>query len=426
MRTSVILLCWACCGLLAVTAAGQNAPNAVNFPDPASLSEKAALPDPLVLFASKPVTNRGQWMSLRRPELKSLFQHYMYGTLPPAPAKVDAKVERVDKQFFNGKATKREITLTLGPEGWPKMHVLLLVPNSRGVNAAPVFVGLAFCGNYALVDDPGIPMPTGWAYPDQPGVVDHRATEAGRGKQAEVWALEQTIDRGYAIATFYNGDVEPDDSKSTAGIRARYPNHDWGAIAAWAWGIHRVIDYLVRVPEIDPDRIAVVGHSRNGKAALLAAALDERVALVIPHQAGCGGTAPSRGTVGESVKQINDHFPHWFNALFKQFNDQPQRLPFDQHCLVALCAPRSVLLSNAREDSWANPEGQFQMLLAAEQAYRLVGSPGMSSHAMPPEGQLLDGPLAYYIRAGKHSMTRDDWKVFLDYADSRFGKPRTQ
>src|SRR5581483_953464 len=115
--------------------------------------------------------------------------------------------------------------------------------------------------------------------------------------------------------------------------------HDWGTIAAWAWGIQRAIDYLVTDPDIDAARIIVVGHSRLGKTALLAGAFDERVAMAIPLQAGCGGTAPSRGKVGESVKQINTAFPHWFDDEFKTFNDQPERLPFDQHELVALCAP---------------------------------------------------------------------------------------
>jgi len=113
---------------------------------------------------------------------------------------------------------------------------------------------------------------------------------------------------------------------------------------------------------------------------LLAAAFDERFALAIPLQAGCGGTAPSRGKVGESVKVINDHFPHWFNAEFKRFNDQPEKLPFDQHCLIALCAPRPVLLANATEDTWANPEGQFQMLQAADSVYRILGAKAWTRH----------------------------------------------
>jgi hypothetical protein len=235
----------------------------------------------------------------------------------------------------------------------------------------------------------------------------------------DTWAIEQSIDRGYAVATFYNGDVEADRPDATGGVRAAFRDYDWGAIAAWAWGASRAVDYLVSDPDIDPNRIAVVGHSRNGKAALVAAAFDERIALAIPLQAGCGGTSPSRGKVGESVQQINDHFPHWFNAEFKKFNQQPDRLPFDQHCLIALCAPRPVLLPNAVEDQWANPNGQFDMLRAADPVYRLVGSSGLGAQQPPETGKLLDSTLGYYIRPGKHSMTTGDWKVFLDYADKQ-------
>ena len=198
--------------------------------------------------------------------------------------------------------------------------------------------------------------------------------------------------------------------------------YDWGAIAAWAWGLQRAVDYLVTDGALDPKRIAVVGHSRNGKAALLAGAFDERIALIIPLQAGCGGTAPSRGKIGESVKQINDRFPHWFNAEFKKFNEQPERLPFDQHGLIALCAPRPVLLSNAVEDTWANPAGQFEMLRAADPVYRLLGTDGLGAQQIPETGKLLDSTLGYYIRPGKHSMTREDWKIFLDFADKHFGE----
>jgi len=240
----------------------------------------------------------------------------------------------------------------------------------------------------------------------------------------DVWAVEQTVDRGYALATFYNGDVEPDRPNAPEGIRAQLPGYDWGAIAAWAWGLQRAVDYLVTDGAVDPERIAVVGHSRNGKAALLAGAFDERIALIIPLQAGCGGTSPSRGKVGESVKQINDRFPHWFNAEFKKFNEQPDRLPFDQHCLIALCAPRPVLLSNATEDTWANPAGQFEMLRAADPVYRLLGTDGLGAQQIPESGKLLDSTLGYYIRPGKHSMTREDWKIFLDFADKHFGAAR--
>src|SRR5439155_23363292 len=153
-------------------------------------------------------------------------------------------------------------------------------------------------------------------------------------------------------------------------------------------------------------RIAVVGHSRNGKAALVAAAFDERIALAIPLQAGCGGTSPSRGKIGESVQRINTSFPHWFNGQFKKFNEQPDRLPFDQHCLIALCAPRPVLLPNAEEDLWANPGGQLELAKAAAPVYKLLGAEGIAPDAKPEMSKLIDSRVGYFIRPGKHAMAR--------------------
>src|SRR4029450_4671297 len=309
--------------------------------------------DPLLMFNGERVTNKKEWVNKRRPELKALFQHYMYGHMPPI-AKIESTIERVDKHFFGGKATKKEVTIAFGPPDAPRIHLLLVVPNERK-KPAPVFVGLNFCGNHALVTDPTVRVPAGWMYANYPGVTNNHATEAGRGTQIDVWAIEQAIDRGYAVATFYSGDVEPDRPDAPEGIRAYYAhrptsepsgstsresgrlsthlgsqgtnNSDWGTIIAWAWGLHRAVDYLQTDKAIDHKRICVVGHSRNGKAALVAAAFDERIALAIPLQAGCGGTAPSRGKIGESVKQINGGFPHWFNSEFKKFNDRPDRLP---------------------------------------------------------------------------------------------------
>jgi len=396
------------------------------FPDISKLPSNNALPEPLVMSDGESVTTARGWLKKRRPELKALFLHYMYGQMPPRPSRMQFSLERVDRGLFNGKATEKEITITLGTNNAPRIHLLLVVPNHRS-KPAPVFVGLNFCGNHTVLADPAVPLPSGWMPKGYPGVTNNHATDAGRGTQVDVWAIEQSIDRGYAVANFYNGDVEPDRPDAAEGIRAWYAkgrkHYDWGAIAAWAWGLSRAVDYLVTDPSVDPEQIAVVGHSRNGKAALLAAAFDERFALAIPLQAGCGGTAPSRGKIGESVKQINDRFPHWFNAEFKKFNDQPERLPFDQHCLIALCAPRPVLLANATEDTWANPEGQFQMLEAADPVYRVLGAQGLDAKQMPEVGKLLDSALGYYIRPGKHSMTKDDWKVFLDFADKHFGKP---
>jgi hypothetical protein len=407
--------------------AASNALSADSFPTAEELSSNKSLPDPLVMLSGKRIDSREAWESQRKPELAKLFQHYMYGNFPTEKLTVTGTVDREDKDYFGGKATKRQVTLDLGHKTLPKINLLVVVPNKR-TGPAPVFLGINFCGNFAVLPDEAIPLTESWVYDSCAGHQNNRATEASRGKQTDMWAIEQTIDRGYAIALFHTADVDPDKNDFSDGVHPHFvldgqrrKPEDWGTIAAWAWSMSRAVDYLVTDKDLDAKRIAAVGHSRNGKTSLLAGAFDERIALAIPHQAGCGGTAPSRGTVGESVTRINTSFPHWFCGNFKQFNDQPEKLPFDQHCLVAMMAPRPVLLSNAVEDQWANPSGQFDVLQAARPVYKLYDADDLGDAKMPPPGKLIDGKLGYYIREGKHSMTREDWKVFCDFADKHFG-----
>lgn len=404
-----------------------------HFADPATLPVHADLPDPLVMLDGRKVETRDQWEKERKPELRALFQHYMYGNLPKK-ADVRATVRRSDPKAFGGKATLSEVSLAIDGANGPKFEVLLVVPNQR-TGPAPVFLGLNFSGNHAIVADPAVALPTTWMRPGRSGddtVVNNRATEKGRGKAIGTWALEQSIDRGYAVATCYYGDIFPDKADMndslykyfntpTAGQTSPGDTGS-GAISMWAWGLHRIIDYLVTVPELDKSRIAVTGHSRLGKTALLAAALDERIALAIPHQAGCGGTGPSRSKnpKAETVAIINKAFPHWFDDNFKKFNESVQRLPFDQNCLVALCAPRPVLYTNGIEDQWANPDGQFEMLKAASPVYKLLGVEGITAAEMPSVGKLVDSRLGYFMRTGPHVSDPDYWKIFLDYADRYF------
>ena len=421
VRTLVILYLVATCELAA----------AEPFRPVAELPVQAALPDPLVMLSGEKVSTAEVWQAKRKPELKGLFQHYMYGTLPPAPEKIDAKVERVDEKFLGGKGTLKEVAIKFGPKNAPAIRLLLAVPNQRSV-PAPVVLGLNFCGNHALLADAGVTLSETWMPQHCAGVSNNRATAASRGTQPDNFAFETALDRGYAVATFYHGDIKPDRPGYDDGVYPHYfqsgqtePGpHEWGAIAAWAWGLSRAADYLVTDKAIDAKRIIVLGHSRNGKTALVAGAFDERFALVIPHQAGCGGTAPSRGKVGETVKQINDRFPHWFCGEFKKFNEQVERLPFDQHALIALCAPRPVLLTNAVEDQWANPDGQYETLKGADPVYRLLGVVGLGSQEIPAVGKLLNSRLGYYIRQGKHSMGKEDWTVFLDFADKQLQASR--
>ena len=414
-------------GVFPAAAAAPSIP--VTFPDAAALPSQASLPDPLVMLDGRRVTTREQWFNNRRPELEALFQHYMYGAIPPKPAHTQAKVLGEYHDFLAGKATLKLLTLETGPTNAPRIDLMLVVPNERRA-PAPVFLVMDFCGNHALSDDPRVPLARSWLGDGCKGCTNNTATEAARGSQAADWPLAEIVRRGYALAAFYSGDVDPDRKDVSEGIYAWLAGGDparnnpanRGTIAAWAWGFQRCVDYLVTEPSIDAHRIAALGHSRNGKTALLAAAFDERIAIAFPHQAGCGGSAPSRGKIGESVKAINSTFPHWFNAQFKQFNDDPERLPFDQYCLVALCAPRPVLFSAAEGDQWANPAGQFQVLQAADPVYRFLGTRGLAVKDMPPRGQLVDSPLGYYLREGKHSMTSSDWTVFMNFADAQWQK----
>ncbi len=410
------------------------------LPKPAELPSQAGLPDPLVMFDGRKVTSREMWINERRPELIRLFQYYMYGRLPPKPETIFSTVERVDAAAFGGKATLSEVTLKFAPPEAPPIYLMLIVPNIR-TNGAPVVLAINYFGNHTLLHDKNVRLNDNWMPERGTGVVANRATEASRGSWADIWRIENVIDRGYALATFYNGDVDP-DTPGERGLQKYYrhenPADDCGSIGAWAWGLQRAVDYLVTAPGIDPRRIIVTGHSRLGKAALLAAAFDERIALAIPHQAGCGGSAPSRARIAigkpynvldtpktrppETVADLNDKFPHWFNARFKEFNTQPERLPFDQNCLVALCAPRPVLFTNGRSDTWINPAGQFEVLRAAAPAYRLTGGGGFNGETLPADGQLVEGTLAYYLRPGGHSLEKEDWKVFLDFADKHLGR----
>jgi len=407
-------------------------PSPSPLPEPAALPPHPTLPDPLRMRDGRPVTTPEMWREERAPELRALFQHYMYGALP-SPRPVSAVLLREDRSALGGIATLREMELEMGlPE---PVHFLILIPNAR-TRPAPCFLGMNFYGNYQVLDDPGIALPRGWVSRSFPDAEPHRAAEAGRGLELATWSVRETVARGYAFATFYSGDVVPDEpalaEEALGGFRPNPGSRggsDPGTLAAWAWGFSRCMDHLATLPEIDAARIAAVGHSRNGKTALLAAAMDERFALAIPSQAGCGGTGPSRLRTqdlepqadgrprSENLACINQTFPHWFSTRFWAFNESPDRLPFDQHCLIALCAPRPILLSNATEDLWANPEGQLEMLRAAAPVYALLGHPTVPPPALPSPPALHNERLGYFLRTGAHKMTTTEWAAWLDYAD---------
>lgn len=377
------------------------------------------------------VSTPTDWFEKRAPELRELFQETMLGRLPE-PSPVRAHSHRCDPAALERKAILHEIDLDVG---LPAPIQLLLILPAECHSPPPCFLGLNFGGNHTITDDPLVRLPEGYVTPEF-GTADGQGDPEKRGSHRDRWSVQASLARGYAVATFYYGDIVPDDPQLAANrLRqlwpppASNPGAATAAIMAWAWGLMRAIDHLSTRTDIDPGRLAVVGHSRQGKAALVATAFDQRIALVIPSQSGCGGAAPSRippvsvapGSKAppraETVGALNQCFPHWFCPNFHAFNEHPEDLPFDQDALIALCAPRPVLLSNAEEDHWANPPGQFAMLQSADPLYRLVTGSGLNAAHIPPPGELVNSRLGYFFRPGKHSTTPEDWAAWLQYAD---------
>jgi hypothetical protein len=329
------------------------------------------------------------------------------------------EVTSLNRDALDGAATRKEISVCFfGAPDAPKMDLLLYFPNDAPT-PPPVIVSLNFAGNHAIHPDPGIALPTQWKK-NETGIVGVRATEESRGTDPRKWPVEKILARGYALATACYGDIEPDFSEgSRYGVRSRY-TETWGAIGAWAWGLSRALDYLETDSALDAGRVAVLGHSRLGKAALWAGAQDERFALVISNESGALGAKLSRRWFGETVAEITGRFPYWFCDQFRRYVGREAELPVDQHELIAQMAPRPVYIASAEEDKWADPRGEFLAAKHAEPVYRLYGKCGLNVDQMPPVHQPVGDNIGYHIRAGAHGVKEYDWEQFLNFADKHF------
>jgi len=384
-----------------------------------------SLPSALTKPDGTTIASASEWVNFQRPRILKLFRDEMYGQMPPRPDAVEYILLSKKDNALGGIAVRKEIRLRFRMNNGRKFDVTMLLYLPRNAKIpVPVFLGLNFKGNHATTQEADV-IPTGGAF--DPATI----STTNRGIQAERWCFPEIVQRGYASATICYHDIFPDhctrwedsvlilfeDLKGFAGAHEKY-----SSIGAWAWGLSRAADCLETDPAIDTSKIAVHGHSRLGKTALWAGANDPRFRLVISNCSGCGGAALSRRLFGETFLYIVNAMPHWFIKSFRQYIAYEEKLPFDQHELISLSAPRPVVVASATEDKWADPKGEFLATVHAGEIYKLFGSKGIDTDKMPSPDTYHTADVSYHIRTGKHDQTLADWQHYLNMADIFFKK----
>ena len=378
------------------------------------------LPDPLKMEDGRVVRSKRQWIKERRPELMEMLRSQMFGREPGKAPDLHATILEESADAFGGLATRRQIKLSFDKEEKYYLTLLMYIPNDRK-GPVPAFLGANFKGNHATTTDPAVLMPT----------EDKLATYAPgyqvepRNTNGHRWEYEYILKHGYAVATFCYNDVDPDFHDGfhngvhqlMDGDKPR-DGESWATISAWAWGLSSCLDYLETVKEVNARKVAVIGHSRLGKTSLWAGATDQRFALVISNDSGCSGAAIARRKFGETLEAINRNFPHWFCDNYKSYNGREEKMPWDQHELIAMIAPRPVYVASASEDDWADPVGEYFSLVGAASVYKLFGYEGITDRKVPEiEHPVVVGRMGHHIRRGEHNVRLYDWQQFVSFAD---------
>jgi hypothetical protein len=358
------------------------------------------LPDPLRMADGSNVRSVEAWPARRR-EIHELFREHVYGRSPGVPERLRFDVLEENPSAMDGAATLKRIAVVSTQAGREhRFDVTLFLPN-RVKGGVPLFLLL---NNRPATN-----------------------TDPTRREKSGFWPAEQVISRGFGIAAVQVGELAPDDKARfrdgviklfEGAVEGSRPANAWGALAAWAWGASRAMDYFVGDPRIDATRVAVIGHSRGGKAALWAGAEDARFAMVVSNESGEGGAAMSRRNYGETLARITEVFPHWFARNYTGFAGREAALPVDQHMLLSLIAPRMLYVASADQDLWSDPRGEFLSLASSSPVFALWRDPPIASTAMPAlEQPMISGRRGYHIRRGPHNLTPYDWDRFADFAD---------
>ncbi|WP_296704382.1 acetylxylan esterase [Algoriphagus sp.] len=379
------------------------------------------LPDLFTLENGKKVTDSKTWLKNRRPELLEAVAALQYGKTPPAPRKIEFDVVEKEGDAFNGKAIRRQVRiyLTENSKDHP-MDLLVYLPKNSN-KAVPIFFTISFTANSQTVDDAEVRIGEIWNREGQ-------KVKADQPSRFRATNVEQFIDEGYGFATVYYGDIDPDFKDGFEhGIRKEFlkpgetkPKDDeWGTISAWSWGLSRAMDYFEKDNQIDQDRVALMGVSRLGKTVLWTGIRDPRFKMIIASCSGEGGAALARRDYGENIKHMSDpsRYAYQFAPNYHEYSTHVEDFPFDAHSLVAMIAPRPILLQTGNTDYWSDPKGEFLAAQEASKVYQLFGENGPEENEMPPAGDtsLLENKLGYYMHEGGHGTIPSDYPVFIQF-----------
>ena len=385
-----------------------------------------ALPELMTCSDGEIVTSKEQWLNKRRPELLAMFRKVMYGDVPPPPDRVAYTVLTEKKDARDGIAIRREIRMDfIMNNGMRRMAIMLLYIPAGAKKKVPVAVNLTFGGNESVTTEEDITMT---------GLIGKRDSHFLQpGARVERWPIEYIMKRGYALAicSYHDFFADTYDDRWQTSIYELFRSREElngrplnaSAISAWAWGYSRMLDCLQSVPEIDCEKAMCVGHSRLGKTALWTGVNDERFKVVCVNDSGCGGAALSRRLFGETLYAMYHYSKvgtYWFNDELDQYCRHPENLPFDQHQLLALVAPRTLCVHSATEDLWADPKGEYLAAWHAGAAFELFGKVPLASENPPPPDTPVGSDVAYLLRTGKHNILESDWVSYLDAADRAF------
>ncbi len=381
------------------------------------------LPDLLSMTDGRKVTGKEMWQKERRKEILEILQENIYGKILPAPDHLYFELLSRKDDALNNTAIRKEIRIWAGMENGKSFFfdTLMYIPKNTKT-PPPVFAGLNFQGNHACTPEEDVRL----SAMRRPGYPEHKFP---RGNQHDRWNFAECVRRGYASITANYHDIMPDMPNRWAegalnlfeeDLAQFYgPLEKYSAIGVWAWGLSRIADYLEQDKEVDASRMIVHGHSRLGKTSLWAGGIDERFKMVISNDSGCCGAALSRRDYGETIATIAgpENPSYWFVKGFTDFMGRIDEMPFDQHFLLALAAPRPLAVASATLDRWADPRGEFLSCVSVAPVYHLFGLKGLETEEMPAPGKGIYSTVSYHIREGKHDQTFQDWEVYMDLAD---------